>query len=68
MAETKPDLSEKRQHNEAVAYGKLLALREVLDVLHKEKSLQLFETGQYRSGYQRAIEDVKRMRLGVEKP
>jgi hypothetical protein len=34
---TAPDLSEARQHAEAVAYGKLLAVREILDTLAKER-------------------------------
>lgn len=78
---TKPDLSETRQHAEAVAYGKLLATREILDALAKEKPHKNPSWGYYGNtpeqsrlrhigivaGYQQAVAVVKAMRLGVEK-
>lgn len=76
-----PDLSEARQNAEAVAYGKLLAVREILDALAKARPEQhprwsdLWnhpEEGRFRhagriAGYNQAVNIVKATRLGVEK-
>lgn len=78
-----PDLTEARQHNEAVAYGKLLAVREILEALREDRpgrsawvlsrggDYMVWEQswrGDYLRGYDRAVQVVKAMRLGVEKP
>jgi hypothetical protein len=75
-----PDLSEKRQHAEAVAYGRLLAVREILDALAEDRPAPRHRHGgtiiggwhdcwrsDYRRGYERAVRVVKAMRLGVER-
>lgn len=37
MSAKAPDLTDQRQHAEAVAYGKLLAVREILDALEADR-------------------------------
>jgi hypothetical protein len=61
-----PDLSERRTHAESVAYGKLLAVREIIDKLAKQQP-GAFEKRAYHDGYARAVQIVKGMRLGVDK-
>lgn len=82
MSTKTPDLTDARQHNEAVAYGRLLAVREILDALaddrprpgdhnHGGTFMHAYIScwrDDYQRGYDRAVGVVKAMRLGVEKP
>lgn len=64
---TAPDLSEARTQAESVAYGKLLAVREILDALAKDRLSPMCNPPGYSDGYDRAVGVVKAMRLGVDK-
>jgi hypothetical protein len=64
---TAPDLSEARQHAEAVAYGRLVAVREILDALARDRLSPMCNPPGYADGYDRAVQVVKAMRLGVDK-
>jgi hypothetical protein len=61
---TSPDLSPSSQHAEAIAYGRLLQQREIIDALAKERR-GLYGNDYYRNGYDYAAGVVKRMKLGV---
>lgn len=65
---TAPDLTDARHHAEAVAYGKLLAVREILDALVEDHPSRMFDKPAYIQGYDRAVRVVKSTRLGVESP
>lgn len=76
-----PDLSPERTHAEAVAYGKLLGVRMVLDELEKHRPRgplvvrRMGETERdakvrgdgMRIGYDDAVRVVRLTRLGVDK-
>jgi hypothetical protein len=64
---TAPDLTDQRHHAEAVAYGKLLAVREILDALAAARPTGTFNGADYLNGYERAVRVVKSLRIGVEK-
>jgi hypothetical protein len=65
---TAPDLTDQRHHAEAVAYGKLLAVREILDALSKARpDERLGGDPRLLAGYDVAVKIIKAFRIGVEK-
>lgn len=64
---TAPDLTDQRHHAEAVAYGKLLAVREILDALSKARPSERLADPAFIAGYDRAGAVITQTRLGVEK-
>jgi hypothetical protein len=64
---TAPDLTDQRHHAEAVAYGKLLAVREILDALSKARPSERLADPAFLAGYDRAVAVITQTRLGVEK-
>jgi hypothetical protein len=64
---TAPDLTDQRHHAEAVAYGKLLAVREILDALSAARPTGRLHGADYLNGYERAVRVARSFRIGVEK-